>query len=871
VQLNADFGFDDAAAIAPYLAELGVSHLYCSPYLQAAPGSTHGYDVVDHSRVNEELGGAAGHARMVAALAEQGILHVLDVVPNHMAISGPENRWWWDVLENGPSSRYASYFDVDWDPPESKLRNTVLMPILGDHYGKVLEAGDIRLERRGGRFAVRYFDHALPVAPPSLDTILDTAAARVESDELESMAAAFGRLPPSWARDRDSVVQRHRDKEVLAGYLARLCAEQPDVAGAIDAVVAEVNGDADALDRLLERQNYRLAFWRTAGRELDYRRFFDINTLIGLRMEDELVFADTHALVLRWVREGVIDGLRIDHPDGLRDPAGYLERLAQATGGAWVVVEKILEPGERLPRWPVAGTTGYDFLNVVAGLFVDPAGEIPFTRFYSEFTGAPTDWPAITRDKKRAVMRTVLAADVIRMTSLFARVTERNRRFRDVARNELHDTLTQFIAGFPVYRTYVRPGDAASSADEHHIQVALDAARSSQPAPDSDLLRFLADVLLGRVEGTDEVELSQRMQQLTGPVMAKALEDTAFYTFTRFAGLNEVGGDPSRFGRSVEEFHAWNRAAAADWPGTMLTTSTHDTKRSEDVRARLALLSEIPDTWFDAVRRWSTHLDRYRAGLDRPDHNAEYLLYQTLVGAHPLPTDRAVAYMEKASKEAKTYTSWTDPVADYDEGLRAFIEKALADEWFVADLAAFVAPLVHPGRVTSLAQTLLKLTSPGVPDLYQGTELWDLSLVDPDNRRPVDYRLRQRLAATAVDAESALAAVDEGGPKLWLARQALRVRAERPEAFGAAGTYAPLSADGPASDHAIAFARGGEVVSVAPRFVIGLESAGGWRGTTVTIPSGHWVNRLTGEAVEGGDVRVDDVTGRFPVALLVRV
>ncbi|MGH9037885.1 MAG: malto-oligosyltrehalose synthase, partial [Acidimicrobiia bacterium] len=541
IQLQPAFGFDDAADLAPYLARLGVSHLYSSPYLQAAPGSTHGYDVVDHSKVNEELGGAGAHRRMCAALDEAGLGQILDIVPNHMAVTSG-NAWWWDVLENGPSSQYASYFDVDWDPPEAKLRNTVLMPVLGDHYGRVLEAGEIQLRRQAGRFTVHYHEHALPVAPRSLDDLLAEAARSCRSVELESLAAAFGHLPPSWATDRESVQERHRDKEVLAASLARLAEEEPEVAAALDAEVARINADPDALDALLERQNYRLAFWRVAGRELDYRRFFDIHTLAALRMEDEAVFEDTHELVAGWLRAGVLDGLRIDHPDGLRDPEGYLRRLAALAPEAWVVVEKILEPGERLPvAWPVAGTTGYDFATRATGVLIDAAGEEPLSTTYAQFTRHLTEWPEAVWEKKHLVMAEVLSAEVNWLTGIAVEVCDRNRRYRDYTRHEIHESLREVIASFPVYRTYVLPGVEPSPDDVAHVEEAVKAAKERRPDLDAGLFDFLGEVMLGRRPqghrpdpggGTVEDELVGRFQQVTGPVMAKGVEDTAFYTFT---------------------------------------------------------------------------------------------------------------------------------------------------------------------------------------------------------------------------------------------------------------------------------------------------------------------------------------------------
>ena len=863
VQLRPGFGFDEAAAIAPYLAELGVSHLYSSPYLQAARGSTHGYDVVDPTRVNEELGGAEAHERFCRTLGEHGLGQVLDVVPNHMAIT-PENAWWWDVLENGPSSRYAAYFDVDWVPPQERFRNTVVLPILGDHYGRVLEAGELKLVRRAGSFEVHYFEHRMPVSPRSLDTFLGEAAERCGSPELAFLAESLGRLPHATATDLESVALRHRDKEVVRARLARLFGEQPDVARAVDELVEETNRDPDLLDALLSRQNYRPAFWRTAGRELDYRRFFDVHTLAGLRTEDERVFEDTHALVLDWVRRGVLDGLRIDHPDGLRDPEQYFERLRAAAPDAWVVVEKILEPGERLPgSWPVDGTTGYDFLNLVGGLFVDPGGEKPLTDLYAELTGVSSwcaDYPELVWQKKHLVLEELLAAEVNRVAEVFLQVCERHRRYRDFMRNELRAAVREVAACFPVYRSYVRPeAGKVTAEDEEHVTLAVEAARARRPDLPSDLFDFFRDLLLlkvrGPVESQPESELVMRFQQLTGPAMAKGVEDTAFYNFHRLVALNEVGGDPGRFGVSPEEVH---RGLSEAWPEAMLATSTHDTKRSEDVRARLVLLSEVPDRWAELVHRWFGRFS---------DPNAEYLFYQTLVGAWPIETDRAAAYMEKAAREAKGRTAWTRTDPEYEDALRSFVEAVLADRDFVADLEGFVAPLVEPGRINSLAQTLIKLTAPGVPDIYQGTELWSLALVDPDNRRPVDYEQRRRLLeelAGAPAPEEILARMDEGLPKLWVIRQALRLRSR------IQGSYAPLPAKGERARHVFAFSRddsrGTEVVAVVPRLVIGL--GGDWGDTSLELPPGRWRNELTGDDVDGGEVRLADLLRRFPVALL---
>jgi len=872
VQLHAGFTFDDAAAIVDYLADLGVSHLYCSPFLQATPGSTHGYDVVDHHRLNAELGGEPAYARLCQALAARGMSQLVDIVPNHMAISGRENAWWWDVLENGPSSRYASYFDIDWDPPEERLRLRVLMPILGDHIGRAIERGEIRLAREGGSFVRRYFDHVVPVSPRSLDELLMPVADQVGSDHLASMAHALGRLPPSIATDRDSVEERHRDKEVLRENLAELFDQHPDIATAADEAVAALNADPDALDALLERQNYRLAYWRVAGQELDYRRFFDITTLIGLHSESLFVFADTHEKMIELVRDGHVAGLRVDHIDGLRQPAEYLRLLRQAAGpDTYVVVEKILEADEQVPEgWAVNGTTGYDFTARVNGLFVDPAGEAPLTELYGSFTGdAMVDYQALVHENKHLVMREVLAADINRLTNMLVRVCERHRRYRDYTRPELQLAIQEILANLDVYRTYVRPGGAPPS-EEDVARVGAATARAVAHCPDADpdLFAFVGEVLLRRVDGELEDDFALRFQQLSGAVMAKGVEDTTFYQYHRLVSLNEVGGDPGRFGTTVDAFHHANARVAERWPGALLATSTHDTKRSEDVRARISLLSEIPDEWGAAVSRWAAMNERHKlAGL--PDGNAEYLLYQVLVGAHPLDADRARAFMEKASREAKQHTSWINPEPAYDQALAHFVDGVVADRDFAADLDAFIVPLVEAGRTTSLAQTLLKLTSPGVPDIYQGTELWDLSLVDPDNRRPVDYDLRRELLdkVRSASADEVMHWADDGGPKLWLTERALAVRHRFAAFFATGATYRPLGATGDHAGRVVAFVRGDDIVVIVPRLVMGLRA--GWGDTAVDLPAGQWTDTLGGAAVLG-PVGLQELLADFPVALLVR-
>ncbi|MFL6234141.1 MAG: malto-oligosyltrehalose synthase, partial [Thermoanaerobaculia bacterium] len=594
--------------------------------------------------------------------------------------------------------------------------------------------------------------------------------------------------------------------------------------------------------------------------------------LLGLRMEDERVFADSHALVLRWLRVGVLDGVRVDHPDGLRDPEEYLERLRDEAPEAWVVVEKILEPGEPLRgSWPVEGTTGYDFLNRVGGLLVDREGEGPLTELYTGLTGQSAGWVDLVREKKLLVLSELLASDVNRLAEVFLQVCERHRRHRDYTRFELRQAIREVVAGFPVYRTYARAEiGEVEELDRRYVDEAIAAAKARRPDLAADLFDFFRALLLLEVRGEVEGELVMRFQQLTGPAMAKGVEDTAFYNFHRLTALNEVGGSPGDFGLRVEAFHRLAAESQRLWPQALLATSTHDTKRSEDVRARISLLSEIPEPWGEAARRWYERNAKYRKG-DFPDRNAEYLLYQTLVGAWPISAERAAAYMEKAAREAKAHTSWTRQNPEYEEALRSFVTAVLDDKDFLAGLEAFVAPLVEPGRINSLAQTLLKLTAPGVPDFYQGSEIWDLSLVDPDNRRPVDYELRRRLLGDlkrGMAPEEIVARMDDGLPKLWLIHQGLQLRRRSPEVFGPDGAYEPLRAAGPRAEHVVAFTRGGAVAAVAPRLPLRLQ--GDWRGTTLELPPGSWRDELNGEEIEGGSRPLADLLARFPVALLAR-
>ena len=870
IQLNSDFDLNAAAEIIPYLAHLGISHLYCSPCMQAAPGSTNGYDVVDYQHVSAQLGGSAGHERMCAALRESGMSQILDIVPNHMAITGRENPWWWDVLENGPASSYSSYFDVDWETPEARLRNMVLLPVLSDHYGRALDAGQIKLVREGADFVFRYFDRTFPVAPRSLDIVLAEAAQHTGNDELAFIADSLSALPFSTTTDPEALRRRYRDIRVLKTAIHRLIQSSPEVASAIDAAVTAMNENHDLLHEILERQNYRLAFWRAAGRDLGYRRFFDINNLIGLRMENDQVFNDTHSLVLRWLLlEGVLDGVRVDHLDGLRDLLMYLKKIAKAAPQAWVVVEKILQADERLPEsWPVAGTTGYDFLNRVAGLFVDPAGEVPLTRLYVEFTGVSADYAAIACECKEFVARDILGSELNRLTELFVEVCENDRRHRDYTRHELHEALIAIVVRFSVYRTYCADATTISPEDMCRINEAIDAAKADRPDLDPELLDFLRQLLMLEIQGTLETELALGFQQFTGPVMAKSLEDTAFYRYNRFIALNEVGGDPGQFGVGVEEFYKASAESQRRWSLGLLATSTHDTKRSEDVRARLAVLSEVPDQWSQAVYRWP-ELNHAHWSAE-PDRNVEYLIYQTVVGAWPISAERVCQYVTKAMREAKLKTSWTKPDEGYEQNVLGFVTGALSNSKFISDLENFIKIIVPFGQANSLAQMLLKLTSPGVPDLYQGTELLDFSLVDPDNRRPVDYELRRSLLAVVECAklDDVLKWPEQGLSKLWLTYRTLALRKARPALFAPAASYEPLTATGKQAQHVVAFMRGRGVITVVPRLVVSLGSR--WEDITIAIPPGRWRNEFGAEMYDGGALALAKLVARFPVSLLVR-
>ena len=871
LQLHHEFTFDDAAAVASYLKDLGISHIYCSPYLQAAKGSMHGYDVVDQQNVNAELGGEEGHARFCTALGDLGLGQVLDIVPNHMA-TGLENRYWWDVLENGPASRFATWFDIDWNSPEVKLQNKILIPVLGGQYGKVLSAGELQMEYDGESFQIRYYDHVFPLAPRSLSVPLSMASKYLNAPTLAFVADSLARLPAPDADDDELRAARHRDKMVLYDLLRSFCAENPNAQDAIRRAVSELNRDHDALDEILNQQNYRLAYWRTADQELGYRRFFDINTLIGMRMERQHVFNATHARISKWLHVGVLDGVRVDHPDGLREPQQYFARLRGAAPDAWILAEKILQPSEVLrANWPIDGTTGYDFLNVCNGLLVNGEGLEELGRIYEEFTERREDFDSLAYTKKLDVEHEALGSDVNRLTHLFVTICENNRDRRDYTRAEIRRAIREVAAAFTIYRTYVVPQQSEiEEEDRLAIAGAIALAKTRRAEIDPDLYDYIGEVLTLHERGATESEFLLRFQQFTAPVMAKGVEDTVFYCFNRMIGLNEVGASPERNGVTLAEFHSYCDRTQMLYPRAMNTLSTHDTKRSDDVRARLAVLTENPAAWRNVLRRWAKMNRLFKVG-EFPDRNTEYFLYQTLIGAWPIEKERMLTYMEKAVREAKEHTSWTQQNKEFEDAVREFINRIYDWPEFTSDLEKFVSQILIAGRINSLAQTLIKLTAPGVPDTYQGSELWDLHLVDPDNRGKVDYETRRRLLAelkAGMSTEEILKRMDEGVPKLWLIFRALHLRREHPAWFGKGSAHIPMLIDGAAREYLVGYLRGENVAVLAPRW--NLKHEGNFGSTTVELPHGSWKNILTGELLEGGTVRAQNILKRFPVALIVR-
>jgi (1->4)-alpha-D-glucan 1-alpha-D-glucosylmutase len=999
LQFKSDLTFRDAARITPYLAELGITHCYASPYLKARPGSGHGYDIVDHRKLNPELGNEDDYNAWVDTLRQHGMSHILDVVPNHMGIAGNENEWWNDVLENGPSSPYASYFDIDWNSgTRPELVGRVLLPVLGAPYGEVLESQQLKLEFTGGAFAISYFEHRFPIAPRTYASVLgrrlDELEKKLPADdpavlEFQSILTSIKHLPDRMETDPALVAERMREKEVVKRRLAALVQDNAAVREHLESLVAEFNGrpgepkSFDLLDDLIAAQAYRLSFWRVAADEINYRRFFDINELAAISAERDEVFLATHGLVLKLLAEGTIAGARIDHVDGLYDPRQYLERLqlyfvlavarqvydtesafrsfdwsavegplreqiADAIDAAatrrgdlplYVVVEKILGADERLADdWATHGTSGYDFLNQLNGLFVAPARD-DFTRLYHAFIADDPAFPEVVYRSKRLVLQSAMSSELHVLGLQLDRIAQKHRWSRDFTLNSLRLALREVIACFPVYRSYIAD-DGVHESDKKCILRAVRSARNRNPAVSASLFNFVRDTLLQKppqpggaddAYHADQRRFAGKFQQVTSPVIAKGIEDTAFYQFNRLLSLNEVGGDPDRFGVAPTSLHKLFAERRERWPRALSTTATHDTKRGEDLRARLNVLSEVPTEWREAVSRWREMNRPHHVPVDElevPDANEEYFLYQTLVGTwlpeavrgpwpvvrsqnpnrqsevvpyhsatadHGLRTtdfvQRIQDYMHKALHEAKVHSSWINPDPAYDDAVKQFVASVLDPEKsqaFLEDLTAFVQRVAHYGYLNSLSQALVKLTAPGVPDTYQGTELWDFSLVDPDNRRPVDYDLRSHmldeLKLRAGDPElcrELLASMDDGRVKLYLMWRALQARKAHPGLFSE-GEYLPLEVSGAQAEHVFAFARrhgDHAALVVVPRLLTGVVGEGElplgdlWADTHLTVPddlSGRWWrDAFTGELIPGAtSPLLSTLLAHLPVALL---
>lgn len=977
LQFHAAFTFAQAREIVPYLQRLGISTCYASPYLRARSGSTHGYDTVDYQALNPEVGSAAEYEALVRTLQAHGMGQILDIVPNHMGFS-TDNVWWMDVLRHGPSSPYATFFDIDWQPPHGAWSDKVILPVLPEPYGQVLDNRQMQLLYRDGDFWVDYAGMHLPVEPCSTLLILRPCLALLHQQlpethahllELYSIVTALEHLPPPTTRDPERCAERHRESTIIRQRLLALQAACPPLQDALAETLQQLNGcegDAasfDTLHAVLEAQVYRLSYWRTAGDVLNYRRFFDITDLLAVRMEDPVVFDAAHARILHLLEDGSLTGVRIDHPDGLADPSGYFQRLQRAyvqrhcrrllaeypepldTPAAvledkllarfdalevqqrtplYMVVEKILMPGERLPvSWPVHGTTGYEFLNQLNGIFVDRRRWRSFRSLYAAFIGKRETFADVLYEAKRFFLTTRLRSELDTIGALLNRLAATSRRWRDLNGPVIDAALREVLSCFPLYRTYTGPqATRVSATDRQALEVAFTEARRRHSAAPGEAFDYLHDVLhVHWIDATSPQSqglqrlIIRKVQQLTGAAMAKGLEDTAGYRYTPLASLNEVGGDPGRFGASVFALHRANQARQQHWPQTLLATATHDTKRGEDVRARLNVLSEMPQTWRHSLKRWQQWNRPLKVQVDghlAPSRQEEYLLYQTLLGAWPMEADfdqavflqRIQAYMLKALREAKVSTSWRYPNPAYEEAVAGFITDLLdatESPEFLADFRRLQEMVAQYGVWNSLSQTFLKLTAPGVPDIYQGTELWDFSLVDPDNRRPVDYALRQRLLDTLQQHCQEMPRLDflqellqgrmDGRIKLFVIWQTLQIRQRYQQVFQE-GTYVPLRATGSQQDHLCAFARihgDTELLVIAPRLFTRLLASpqeqplgsSVWYDTRVLLPPSPreaWYRHLLTEEIilpvfrEGQAVLpMATVCAHFPLALLQRI
>ncbi len=968
LQFNKMFRMADASKVVGYLSELGITDIYSSPFFRSRPGSTHGYDIVDHSSLNPELGTGDEYEDFFGEIRNRGMGQILDIVPNHMCISCKENLWWMDVLENGEAARCAEYFDIDWDPVKSALKGKVLLPVLADQYGKILEAGELVLKFEGGAFFLCYGELKLPLLPETYVDVLRHSISSLKSllpeedpslTEYMSIITALSHLPGCTEQDAEKISERYREKEISKKRLLTLCESSGDIAKFIDENVQIINGakgdpkSFDMMDELLSRQVYRLAYWRVAADEINYRRFFDINSFGAIRVENPDVFWNIHSLVLRLIKEGKVTGLRVDHPDGLYSPTEYFGQLQRecfhvltgktdaalrgqaeilqagadnqdnqerAASSFYIIGEKILMKGEKLPdEWPVSGTTGYAFMNKLNGIFVDADAAKIFTLIYTDFTGLRSTFQDIVYEKKKLIMEAIMSGEINTLANVLSRIADRDRHTRDFTLNSLRKAIIEVIAFFPVYRTYVI-AYSVSERDRQYIEFAVSKARRKNLSISGSIFDFLRDVLLLRFpEGISDEnrkkrhDFVMRFQQITSPVTAKGIEDTAYYVYNRLVSLNEVGGTPERFGSPVDAFHGHNIDRLKSLPHTLNATSTHDTKRGEDVRARINVLSEMPAEWKKHIARWCRLNRKKKTLVDGdavPDTNDEYLLYQTLLGTWPSCSmdaeeyssykKRIAAYMQKSVREAKVNSSWIDPDMAYEEAMTSFTDSILENvpgNQFLKSFRPFHNAVMHLGIFNSLSQTLMKVASPGVPDFYQGTELWDLTLVDPDNRGAVDYISRSQILAELKKKEAEIGPLEltkelvadraDGRIKLYLTHKALIYRKENREIFER-GDYIPLEASGERADNICAFARRLDervIVIVVPRLLGRHISepaepfswSSMWEGSAIVIPfaatGDTYRNVITGETmtVETAAISLPKIFATLPVAILERI
>jgi len=933
LQFNPAFGFEDALEVVPYLDELGISDIYASPLLKARAGSQHGYDVVDPSRLNPELGTEHGFERLTDELRKRGMGLLLDIVPNHMAAS-TENPWWYDVLENGRHSSYSHTFDIDWTSGDGDPKGRLVLPILDRPYAEALQERQLRLLLDDAGFAVAYHDIRLPIDVRSYALILarclgdDAVGPRVdnETDDLGRLLGSIRELPEPWSAPGADSDIAHRSRQEIKRRVHDLLAASPRMMSRASDVVEAINGGGSEedgtgiLDGLLQVQAYRLAYWREGLVGINYRRFFDISDLVGVRVEDEDVFTATHEFIFRLAREGKATGLRVDHVDGLHDPCAYLRKLqghldksgTNGEMGFYVVVEKILTGDEPLrEEWPVCGTTGYEFLNTLGAVFVDHEDFRALERAYSQLTGDDAGFEDVVYHAKKKVMAELFPAEVKGLSSRLGRLARRIGAGSGLSHEDVKDVLVEITACLPVYRTYSSAGMEAA-ADRGILEHAIRRAAERAPHLEGPCSELGREVFLDggqRRDGDDggRLDFVMRWQQFTGAVMAKGLEDTALYLYSPLVSLNEVGGRPVAVGSPVEAFHQSNSERQARWRYALSATATHDTKRGEDVRARINVLGEMPESWMEHVERWRGLNEAKKTsmgGCPVPDVSMELLLYQTMIGAWPVDeaqvdgfVERLKQYMVKAAREAKSFTNWHAPNAEYEDALASFVDRVLngpEHDPFLSDFLGLQARVAIPGAVNSLSHVILKVASPGVPDFYQGTELWDLSLVDPDNRRPVDFDARSAMLNDLARwqekdrpglVRQLLANWRDGRMKLYVTRESLSVRAGRRDLFEQ-GQYVPLTASGPGSDHVCAFARclGDQwVLAAVPRLVSRLASGeelplgeGVWQDTVLRLPDGaprKWKNAFTGESLSlasgTGGLSLGAVFRSFPVALLM--